>query len=461
MSLVTQFENNSMRKSYRTSLPLKVILNGEQFNAIDWSLTGLALKDLPFELEPGEKIKAVLILPMYEATLSLPVLLLHEYTEKGRSGFSFVDLSSKNKNVLRRFIELAISGKIDRVDDIIAVYEEPQIETPIQTPVLLQEDEAQALKSSFLRTSVRYILFAFVVFGLLGLLLFYNMRYTYEGSGIVTGNDLKIYPHIGGIVEKLYVKEHDIVKEGAPLAQIDSSKIEYRLALLEVAKKREKNLIAHEVKRLQKSEKQHTALLKIAKRKVTRTYNAYQNAKAQYASRLITASTLLALENAYIDAKLSLEKIKTMQEKSIEKEPDNTKNGLQIDEINVKSDYLKKQLALYHVSAPADGEVYEIYVREGEEAVKSRPLLLLWTEDEAYIVANVPNSHFSDIAVGTKVDIVDRNENITFHGEVYKTGNIDESLLQNDTFSVYIRPEKTTYRLKPHQRVELLFKREF
>jgi membrane fusion protein (multidrug efflux system) len=461
MSLITQFENNSMRKSYRTSLPLKVVLNGEHFNAIDWSLTGLALKDLPFTLEPGEKIKALLILPMYEATLSLPVMLLHEYTEKGRSGFSFIDLSSKNKNVMRRFIELAISGKIDRVDDIIAVYEEPHIETPIQTPVILQEDEAQALKVSFLRTSVKYILFAFVIFGLLGLLLFYNMRYTYEGSGIVKGNDLKIYPHVGGMVEKLYVKEHDIVKEGAPLVQIDSSKIEYRLALLEVAKERERNVIAHETKRLQKSEKQHTALLKIAKRKVARTYNAYKNAKAQYASRLITASTLLASENAYIDAKLSLEKIKAMQEMNSEKEPENPKSGLQLDEINVKSDYLKKQLALYHISAPVDGEVYEIYVREGEEAAKSRPLLLLWTADEAYIVANIPNSHFSDISVGTKVDIVDRNENSTFHGKVYKTGNINESFPQNDTFMVYIKPEKTAHRLKPHQRVELLFKREF
>ncbi len=460
MSLVTRFEKNSMRRSYRTSIPLQVVLEGDTYNAIDWSLTGVALANIDKVYLPGEEVKAVLILPLYEATLTFPVTLLHEYTEEGRSGFSFVDLGEKNRNILRRFIELAIEGKVDRVDDIIAIYEEPQIDTPIQTPVTLQEDEAHALKNSFLRSAARYILFALFVAALAGVLLFYNFRYSYEGSGTVAGNELKIYPNVNAVVEKLFVKEGDRVTKETPLVTLDSSAITYKIALLEVEKKRKTEALLREQKSLRQKESGQTKLMEILRQKFTASATAYQNARKQYAAHLITKPELMHAENLFLDAKLQLEKLRALQKEELKKFDTETA-GNTTEDIDVKLAYLKKRLSFYNIAAPSDAKVYEIYVTEGEEASKSRPLMMLWTADKPYIVAHVPNRYLSDIVKGTEVDIIDRNSNTTLHGKVYKTGSTEERGLQSDTFAVYIDPENLKQPLAPYQRVELLFKRAF
>ncbi len=460
MSLVTRFEKNSLRKSYRTTIPLQVVLDGKSYNAIDWSLTGLALDIPDIKSHPGDKIDAQLILPIHDARLSLPVTLFHEYNQDDRNGFSFVDLSEKHKNVLRRFIEMAIEGKIDRVDDIVAVYEEPEIVTPIQTPVTLQEEEAHALKRSFVRTSARYLLFAVLVAGLLGLVLFYNLRYIYEGSGVVTGNDLMVYPAVSALVEKVYVHEGESVTLGMPLVQLDSSAVRYKLALLEVDKKRKRDLFLQKQQRLHQKRVMHEKMITLAKERIAKSGASYRNAKKQYTQRLITKRALQQAENTWLDARQNLEKIKLLPAAEADENLSGTQNRLDLEKAEVKLEYLKKQLPLYHIEAPAKGKVYEIYLHEGQEALKSNPLLLLWTEDAPYITATVPVKYLSDIITGTEVDIIDKNDNVVLKGKVFKTGSLTDTMPQSDTFTVYIRPEHPAKHLKPHQRVQLLFKRD-
>ena len=457
MSFVTKFEKNSMRKSYRTSIPLQVVIEGHTYNAIDWSLTGLALSSLHKQLSVGQLIDATLVLAMHEAHISIPVTLHHEYTEDGRSGFSFVDLSEKNKNVLRRFIEMVIEGSVDRVDDIVAIYEEPKIDTPIQTPVTLQDEEAQALSVSFRRTAFKYLLFALFVLMIFGALFFYNLRYTYKGSGIVAGNDLKIYTSVNALVEKIYVHEGDQVEKGMPLVDLNNKEIAYKLALLEVEKKRKIKRYDNEKESVSTELNKHKNLIKLFSQKVAKKRNYYYNLKKDYAAHLITKKVLTDAENAYMEAKLQLQKLKMQP---LEPSALTEKNlALEIEDINVKIDYLKNQLSLYRISAPLSAKVYEIYVTEGQEATKNNPLMLLWTKDEPYIEASVPTKYLSDISVGTKVDILDKYKNRLFEGEVYKTGNLHEET-QSEAFTVYIKPKDLSYSLRPHQRVQLLFKRD-
>ncbi|RUM68841.1 MAG: hypothetical protein DSZ05_00440 [Sulfurospirillum sp.] len=461
MSLVTRFEQNSLRKSYRTTIPLQVAIEGTIYHAIDWSLTGLALTSSELKTVPGNEIEAQLILPIHDARLSLPVTLYHEYTQEDRHGFSFSGLSEKHKNVLRRFIEMAIEGKIDRVDDIVAIYEEPEIATPIQTPVTLHEEEVHALKRSFFRTSARYLLFMVAVLALLGLLLFYNLRYLYEGSGVVSGNDLMVYPPVSAIVEKLYVHEGEKVMPGVPLVQLDSSDVSYKLALQEVERKRKVELFRQREALLKEKRQMRERMIRLAKQRVSVTSASYRNAKAQYDRQLITKSTLQKAKSVWLDARQNLEKVKLLSSGSDESNDTALQNALELEKAGVKLEYLKKQLPLYHIVAPAKGTVYEIYVQEGQEATKSNPLLLLWTEQAPYITASVPVKYLSDIVMGTEVEIIDKNENVTLHGKVYKTGSLGDTAAQSDTFTVYIRPQQPALYLKPHQRVQLLFKRDF
>lgn len=458
MSFVTKFENNSMRKSYRTTIPLQVIVEGHTYSAIDWSLTGLALPELQTKLPVGKHIDATLVLSLHEAVISLPVKLLHEYTENGRSGFSFVDLSEKNRSVLRRFIEMAIEGSIDRVDDIIAIYEEPKIETPIQTPVTLQDEEVRTLTTSFRRTAGKYLLFALFVFTVVGILFFYNLRYSYKGSGIVAGNDVKIYTSVNALVDKIYVHEGDQVQKGKPLVDLNDETIAYKLALLEVEKNRKIKLFNAEKEKTAAELAKRKDMIALLTQKVAKKRVYYNNLKKDFNARLITKKALTEAENAYMEAKLQLQKLKMQSSDQSESSAKNF--ALEIEDIDVKIDYLKKQLTLYRIVAPVDAKVYEVYVTEGQEATKNNPLMLLWTKDTPYIEATVPTKYLSDITTGTKVDIVDSYQNRLFEGEVYKTGNLHEKL-QSDVFTVYVKPKDLSYSLKPHQRVQLLFKRDF
>ena len=459
MSFVTKFEKNSMRKSYRTTIPLQVRLNGKTYSAIDWSLTGLALADLQTNFAVGEKVTAVLVLPMHDAHISLQVKLCHEYTEKGRSGFSFVDLSEKSRSVLRRFIELAIEGEVDRVDDIVAIYEEPQVDTPIQTPVKLQEEEARALQTAFRKTSLRYTFFALFVLALAAGLLIYNFRYRYEGSGVVAGNDLKIFPQVTAVIDKIYVKEGDQVTPGMPLADLDSDDIIYKLSLLEIEKKRKLKMLSAAMQEHNRTVVAQTRMIRLMEQKVRKKRTYYLQMKKEFDAQLITAETLREAENAWLEAKLQLQKQKAAKETlSVEKKADTGKED--IEDLNVRIDFLKKQLAKYRLFAPVRATVYEIYVPQGQSASKNAPLMLLWTEDTPYISATIPTKYFSDIHTGSKVRIIDRLHDKVLNGEVFKTAEADP-MQQNETYTVFIRPLDQTVKLRPYQRVELLFEREW
>ena len=460
MQVISHFAKNSMRKSYRTSIPLSVVIDKRTYHALDWSLTGIALKNPDIGIKPGETLKAALVLQMKEATVSIPVTFRLEYSEAERYGFSFLDLSDTNKTVLRRFIELAIEGKINNTDDIIAIYEEPQVATPVQSPVTLHEEDAKVLKASFMRASFKYLLFTAAVFALLGGLLFFNLRYSYEGSGIVAGNDLKIYSSVNAIVEKLYVKEGDTINKGTPLAELDSSEVTYKLALLEAEKKKKIAKFEQEKLYFQKSLPDNKRVISLLKQKVARTKAALRSARIQYAEHLITMRTLSDLENSYLDAKMKLENTKMQKEIMQKRMHVKAPETLQTDDIDVKLEYLKRKLTYYRITAPLDAKVYEIYVSEGQEATRSNPIMLLWTKETPYIVADVPVKYLSDISLGTDVDIVDTLENRTFKGKVFKITNPDESVVE-DTFRLFIKPDKSENKLKPHQRLQVLFKRDF
>ncbi len=463
MHPITYFEKNSMRKSYRTTMPLYIVIDQQSHRALDWSLTGAAIKSLDMPFKPGETIEGVILLKMPDASVSIPVKLKHIYTQNGRTGFSFENLSEKNRNVLRRFIDLSIEGKIDNADDVIAVYEEPAVETPVQAPVKLQDEEARALKSSFLRASLRYILLGVALLAVLGLLLFYNLRYSYEGSGIVMGNDYKIYPLQSAIVSRVYVKEGSFVKKEDPLIQLDSSEIQYQIALLESQEKEALKRYNNAKKSLEnQSAVPNSGLIKLLQSRVSESYRELQNAKKQFDQRLITKAVLDQVRGNYLDARAKLENAK-VDSKILRKKLGNSPQNLEApntQETDVKIRYLKNLLKQYRVTAPVSGIVYEIYTTEGQQALASKPLMALWIRKKPYIVVNVPNSYLSDISEGAKVDIVDKKRRKNYEGVVTKIGSVNESL-DAETFSVTIKPSVSLDTLAPHQRVEVLFRREF
>lgn len=455
MQTITHFEKNSMRKSYRTTIPLHVVIDNRSYLAVDWSLTGVALTSVESGLAAGERVDASLVLQMEEASITIPVTLRLEYIEGDRYGFSFLNLSEKNRAVLRRFIDLAIEGKIECVDEMLALYRQPELPSTLsQDPLALEADEERALKHSFLRTAWRYLLFALLLFGLLGMLLFHQIRYFYEGSGVVTGNLQKISPFQNGFLERVFVKEGDHVKRGDPLFQIDGSETAYQLDLLQREHAHLQQL-AHNAENAAHTIPDNSGLVAALSEQTQRLKQKLDAARRQYKGRLITREKLADIEARYTDAKIKLENAKLQGQ--IFRQKYGTPKDLHLaqSQNDLKISHLKALLKQYRVLSPLEGKVFEISALPGSYVLQTTPLMKLWTKKEPLIRVDIPDAPLSEISIGTVADVIDATRHQHFTATVVKSGG------EAEKGSVWLKPDRTDIVLQPYQRLKVLFRRNF
>ncbi len=460
MKVISRYEKNSMRKSYRTSIPLRVLIADKTYHAIDWSLTGLALQHFENSATPGDEIDAFLQLQLEDILLSLPVRLKYEYREGERYGFSFVSLSEKNRAILRRFIDLAIEGDVENVENILALYYEPKQLPAVEERLSLEKEEKRELERAFWRTAWRYILFALLLFALLGALLFYHFRYIYEGSGIVTGNDVEIYPHRTAVVERLYVREESVVEKGEPLADLDSSDLRYQIDLLRA--KREKML--HTYEEAQKRYRAHlppkSEIDDLLVKNMEQARRELQQARKQYRAHLITRLELRKTEQRYLSLRLKREKSRQEWEIAQQRYLQNAPVKPDTTDIDVKIAHLKKVLANYRILAPKAGKVFDIYVTEGQMAAPGKPLMTLWTQQLPMVKVEIPRRYMHAIHIGSRADLIDRSAQRHYRAKVMRFGAKSE-LTGADGVPVWLSLESNATRLQPYQRLDVLFHREF
>ena len=447
MHSVAKFEQNSLRRSHRNTIPLRVMIENQNYEALDWSLTGLALEDFSVDMRVGESVQAFLSLPMPEATLSIMVRLQLRYAKSNRYGFAYENLSNSNKKVLRRYVEMAIDGDAHDTNALVALYQEPDIQTPINEPVKLDDIEKDQLSKEFHRTSWRYILFSALFFAVLAGLLYYNLRYSYVGMGVIKGNDYPVFAHKAGKIDKIYVKENQEVSKLDSLVQIDTEAIQYKISLLESEKKRAL-FLAKSIQNSQYSKNSSKSYFSALREKVASKKKIYNNAKIQFREKLITAVEFQKAKDNYLDSKIKL--AKSLKDKET--------RFVDTSDIDIKMQYAKDELKLSRLVALEDAKVYEIYKREGEIVTTNMPILTLWTKEKPHIEVNIPNDTLSKISMDTKVEIINPLTKKHTDATIYKIGSIDEE--RGSRFAtVYLRTKESLGMLKPHQRVRVLFKR--
>ncbi len=462
MKIDTTFEKNSNRRAYRTNIPIVVAIENNKYHTIDWSLAGLAIKGLKENITIGQTTKAYLILQMAEANISLPITIKLEYKKDDRYGFSYADISQNNKKVLKRFIEFSIDGKLDMTDKIVSLYEEPNVHTPIETPVKLDFEESRSLKRSFYANAFRYLLFAGLIFSLLALILFDKIKYSYQADGIIIKNYQKIYPRINNIIEKIYVKEGQKVHKGDLLVEFDSEKARYKIDLLEA----EKEQLIKEQKRQSKKEEMllssqiNEKLVPLLSKRVKELKKDFLNAKIQYNKRVINYTDYLSIKNEYIKTKIELEANKNRALKEKSKIINNGLLMMSTKDYDLKIKHAKHELNYYHLTSPVDGVIYEINSIEGEMSDKSRPIFTIWTKQKPIIEVKVPIKDISKITPNTRADIVDRLNNKNYKAKIQKIGSANDEESSNEV-TVLLKPIGDVDLFKPNQHVEVLFERVF
>ncbi len=470
MSLQLHYEKNSMRKSHRMQIPLKIYLNNSMFSAYDWSLTGLSIKSKESSFKEKNFYESVLLLDLGEATISLKVKLKLIYKKDDKFGLEYDKLSSKNSKMLRRYLDLHLYGKLDETDKLMAVYEEPEIATVISEPIKLNDDEKKVLERSFLRKSFSTILFSLLLLGSIGSILFHNLQYKLKIVGTVEGNYKNIHPQNEGTIENIYVKIGDEVRQDDILVDLNGDKILHQLKILETiwdTKNREKKAQKVFQKRVTFIE-DDKKVLNLKKQLMSESYINFQNAKMQFKNRLITKIEMQNIKRVYLNEKQQYELYKKQikNQKNINIPP--IEKIINIEATELKIADKKRHLETLRVFSPQEATIFSINAEVGDNVSKKEPLLTLWTHKVPQIICTLDADKAIDIKIGSRVQIIDSLENKEFSGFVKSISNLAYDKKLNtasskltDEILVIIQPDKSTQILQPHSIVKVLFKRKF
>jgi membrane fusion protein (multidrug efflux system) len=202
---------------------------------------------------------------------------------------------------------------------------------------------------------------------------------------------ISIYPEFSGIINKIYVRSDQNVKEGQVLATIDDGGLKQQLSQLEI------------------------------------TYNL---AKTTYERQERLWNQKIGSEIQYLESKSMFE----AQNKAIEQ--------------------LNKQLDKTIIKAPFQGVIDNVIAKEGEVVYPARSnLMLLVNMDEMFIESNVPENYINSITVGKDITIEAPMLNITLKSKIRLVANFINPL--NRTYRIEADIPENNYKIKPNLNVKI------
>jgi multidrug resistance efflux pump len=410
---------------------------------------------------------------MNEATVSLRFKLKAVNQKRGRVGFEYINLSEKNRLLLRQYIELYLDGKLDQIDNVMAIYNEPDITTAIKAPLSLNDDEKTELERSFRRKSFSSILLSLLLFSILGGVLYYNFRYQLESIGVVDGNYKKIYPNRSGVIDNIYVKEGDNVKKSDILVDFDTKDLLYKIEILKSEKKNTQQQEKEQQKVVKINSKNSKPLpdreiLKIKQQMVHESLQAYRNAQIQLKNHLITKSDLQNIKRSYLSAKESY----AFYKKQFKSDTPSTYIA-PIKVVNYKKMDLEiankeRMLEEFRIFAPIEATIYNIYAEVGDKVNSKDALMTLWSHQVPRIICKVTEKEAIKLKNGSQVEIIDELNHQKFSGTIKQISNLafdkNSDVFDRNTEDivfVVVEPEDRAKELTPYSRVKVLFKRSF
>lgn len=424
-------ESNQMRRAHRVDIPLTIVINSKAYKSKDWSMTGAGVENLDLELQKDEIINASIVLAMQEAKLEMPVKMQFKVKRGAVSGFEFAEISEKNKRVLREFLELSIEGKLDQVDGLLSVYNEPIVDTPIKESVVFSDEEESVIKQAFVKRSKLYIKLGILFFILLVATIYYNTAYVYRSIGTVSGNFVKISPSVNGKISQLYVKIGDVVKPKSLLFELDDKMV---ISQIDIIEEKLAELKSRSTPK-KVSFKSDREVLNLLNRSLQKSYNAYKSAQELYDNRIISASDLQRVSDDYAQAKVKyLQEKNRYQRQEIPKESGTGLISL-ITELELRREEMINKLNYLRVFSETDGSVYAIKSNVGNYVGSSDEVMVLETGENSFVVCKLSQEETTKIQNGMAVKIYASSSNETYSGHIQTIGNLSlntESQITNE-----------------------------
>lgn len=402
-------ESNFNRKTHRLTIPLLIEIAGTVHKCADWSVDGVGLSGLTQSYKIGEFIDAKLILPITDSTLSIQVKLECKNHNENRVGFAFYQLPSNHKRLLRHFVEQAVEGKLDNIEDFLAIAAAPNVASPINQALNLSDVDTLALKRKFSVRSKLFIGFAILFLVVLMTALYFQLNYRVKGNAIVLGNTLEVAAPIDGIVRRVLISEGAQINQNQHIATLENTTVNASISALnntiaqlanslsEVSQPSDSNTLA-DAKRLLKK------LAQIEQRDLT----AYQQGQSLFADNAITQYDLSQLERRWLASSLAYNKEALRQKEAqaqFERAQQNTQS-LQKQLVEKRQQLKELELSKFSkVYAPGSGAVYSVTHAANTQIKKDQVITLITTDSSPYLLLPVTQAQLLALYMGIEAKI--------------------------------------------------------
>ncbi|MBU0720956.1 HlyD family efflux transporter periplasmic adaptor subunit [bacterium] len=453
-------EANYMRRAHRVDIPIIIVIDSVAYKSKDWSMTGAGVENFSKELQKDEIIPASIVLALKEAKIEMPIKLQFKLKRGTLSGFEFAEISQKNKRVLREFLELSIEGKLENIDGLLSIYNEPIVDTPIKESVVLSDEEESVLKKEFAKRSKLYIKLGIILFIVLILTIYYNTAFVYRSIGTVSGNFVKISPSVSGKINKINVHTRDKVNQKTLLFELDDKMI---LNQIDIIDEKLADLNSR-YKNVTTTFSPDTQVLNILKKDMDRSYKAFSSANKLYERRIISSIDLDRVSADYLKAK-----VKYLQEKS-NLERKNIAQGSESNIISLKTELelrreeLINKLNYLRVFSETNGIVYAIKSHIGNYVGSSDEVMVIETDEPSFVVCKLKQEESVNIRNGMSVKVYSASKDKTFDAHIETIGNLSlntESEITNEVslkeVTIKVVFDDDNIRLPLNERVKLWF----
>lgn len=402
-------ESNFNRKTHRLTIPLLIEVAGKVYKCTDWSVDGVGLSGVATRYQLNERIDAKLILPIADSTLSIQVQLECKNQDEQRTGFAFHQLPANHKRLLRHFVEQAVEGKLDNVEDFLAIASAPNIASPINQALNLSDVDTLALKRKFSIRSKLFIGFAILFLCSLMTALYFQLNYRVKGNAIVLGNTLEIAAPIDGIVRRVNVAEGDQLSRNQHVATLENTKVNASISALNTS-------IAQLTKSLNNVEQPTDSttlvdakrLLKKLAQIEQRDLKAYQQGQSLFADNAITQYDLSQLERRWLASSLAHNKEALRQKEAqsqFERAQQNTQT-LQKQLFEKRQQLKELELSKFSkVYSPGAGAVYSITHAANTQIKKDQVVTLITTDSSPYLLLPVTQTQLLSLYMGIEAKV--------------------------------------------------------
>ncbi|MEP4769712.1 MAG: HlyD family efflux transporter periplasmic adaptor subunit [Roseibium sp.] len=219
-------ERPSQRLHYRVSAPMRVTLDEQSYDAVDWGLGGCRLKGLSCSLpEVGSVRTLFCTLPFqgFNITLKAEAEVVRCFEDSQEVAFRFVHLGERETALMQHFVEDLVRGKMTDVADTIV-----RIDTPV-TPVPTKPDPNPIRDLPTRRWPIKqivmtllYVFLGLGVFGYVAIYIFATLFRLEVSTAVVSADRVEIKAPVAGRMTLFDVRPGDVVTAGSILARFEN-----------------------------------------------------------------------------------------------------------------------------------------------------------------------------------------------------------------------------------------------